>query len=293
VDDHSPYDVAALLQEFRDPRLRLLRQRRNVGMQRNWRTALCTPTTRYVAFLEDDNLWLPHHLGTAVDALKRHPDTIFYGCASEYFGSRQGVYRAPWCEDDDLHLCRWQEMGYAGWLRGCPVMASSVVVRRDALQELFWGGKSWPWCHDYLWWGQLACKGPFLFDGRVGVRYRWHDTNATFRYINSRGNAHWLYVLRELAKRAYRAGGLRDLPAETRDFSAGHLSILVIALSAPESPPGLRRQARQLFEARRDLATDPGCARNYRIAARLGAWWLHWADLQTRLLGRWWPVPAW
>src|SRR5689334_19803991 len=42
VDDASPCDVAAVVESFGDPRLRLIRQPRNVGMLRNWRTALCS-----------------------------------------------------------------------------------------------------------------------------------------------------------------------------------------------------------------------------------------------------------
>ncbi len=293
VDDKSPYDIEAQIASYKDSRIRLLQQAVNVGVRRNWRAALCTPATRYVAFLEDDNLWLPHHLRDAVEALEQHPDATFYSCPVEWFGDNTGIFKPSWSTDDALKLCCWREMGYAIWLRGCPVQASSVVFRREALEGLFWGGKSWPWCPEYLWCGQLALRGPFLFDGRLGARYRWHEGNDTYGYRNSRGKAHWLYVIRELAKRAYAAGALRDLEAETRDFSPSALSVMVIALSALDSPPGIARQARRIFEKRRDLATQPGCAINYRLATKLGAWWLRWADLQTRLLARWWPVPAW
>jgi glycosyltransferase involved in cell wall biosynthesis len=293
VDDKSPYDVESLVEDYHDPRIRLLRQPSNVGVRRNWRTALCTPATRYVAFLEDDNLWLPHHLQQAIDALEQHPDATFYSCSVEWFGENTGIFKPCWSTGDALDVCQWQHMGYAVWLRGCPIQASSVVLRRDALEGLFWGGRSWPWCPEYLWCGQLALQGAFLFNGRVGVRYRWHDANDTYGHRNSKGKAHWLYVIRELAKRAYAAGGLRDLATETREFPAAALSVLIIALSAPDSPPDLVRQARRIFEARRDLATQPGCALNFRLATRLGGWWLRWADPQTRLLARWWPVAAW
>jgi glycosyltransferase involved in cell wall biosynthesis len=290
VDNASPYDAAALVDSFHDTRIQLRRQPRNVGMHYNQRAALCTPTTRYVAYLEDDNLWLPHHLREAVDALEQHPEAPFYSCTSALFGREDRLVRPFWCTGDTLEASRWQDVGYAAWLRGCPVMASSVVLRRDALEGLFWGGRSWPWCNDWLWWGQLVLRGPLAFNPRIGVRVRYHASNASNKFASKRGEAHWLYVIRELAKRAYAAGGLRDLATETREFPASALSVLVIALSAPDSPPDLVRQARRIFEARRDLATQPGCALNFRLATRLGGWWLRWADPQTRLLARWWPV---
>jgi glycosyltransferase involved in cell wall biosynthesis len=293
ADDASSYDVASLIARFGDPRLRLIRQPRNVGMLRNWRTALCSATTRYVATMDDDDLWLPHHLSEAVAALDAHPEALFYSCAAERFGTKRGVFKPQWCTSPGLEVCRWEDTGYGVWLPGCPVQSSSVVLRRAALNNLFWGGKSWPWCHDWLWWGQLALRGPFLFHGRIGVKYRWHATNYTQRPINTQAKAHWLFTVRELARRAWAAGGLRDLARETRDFPASALSTVVIALSAPESPRGLMRQARAIFESRRDIAADAGCAVQYRIAASVGGWWLGYADLSTRLLARWWPVPDW
>src|SRR5579883_1432618 len=229
VDDASPSDTQGVLASFRDPRLRLLRQSSNVGMQRNWRTALTTPSTRYVALLEDDNLWLPHHLRAAVSALEAHPEATMYACASERFGGgREDYFRPEWAKSSGSELWRWRETGYARWLAGCPILASAVVVRRQSLDRLFWGGKSWPWCHDWLWWGQLALQGPLLFQGRIGVRYRWHGDNYSQRPITARAKAHWLFTMRELASRAWEAGGLRNLAQETEDFSASALSALVI-----------------------------------------------------------------
>jgi hypothetical protein len=295
VDDASKCDVGTLVASFRDPRIRVLRQPTNVGMQCNWRTALCTPSTPYVALLEDDNLWLPHHLHEALATLDEYPDATMYGCTSEMFGEEREdqLFKPSWSTGTGVEVWRWQETGYSRWLQGCPVMASSVVLRREALGGLSWGGRTWPWCHDWLWWGQLALRGAVLFNNRVGIRYRWHGSNATHGFQDSRSRAQWLYTIRELAKRAWRAGGLRHLVAETAGFSASALSVLVVALMAPETPRPLRRQALQLFRRRQDIVREPGCAMNFRIAAVIGSWWLCHADLRTRLWGRWWPVATW
>ncbi|SRR5579884_1173365 len=291
VDDASPCDVNAVVDAFADPRLRVLRQPTNVGMQRNWRTALCTPTTPYVALLEDDNLWLPHHLEEAVAALDKHPEATMYSCTSEMFGGqRDGLFQPTWCTRAGLEIWRWQEIGYAGWLQGSPVMASSVVVRRETLDRLFWGGTTWPWCHDWLWWGQLALAGPVIFNNRVGIRYRWHEGNATHGFQSSRFRAQWLYTAGALATRAWRMGALRNLAAETRSFSTSSLSVLMVALAAPEIPRPLRRQAYRLFDLRRDIVNQPGCGVHVRIAAAIGSWWLTYANIVTRVRGHWWPV---
>jgi glycosyltransferase involved in cell wall biosynthesis len=289
-DDASSYDAPALVKSFDDPRIRCVRQPRNLGLVGNWRVALRRPTSRYVAFLNDDDLWLGHHLGQAIAALEDHPEATFYSCATQMIGRQHDICRPHWCEGDGLTLCDWRETGYGVWLQGSPVIPSSVVVRRTALESVFLGGKSWPWCCDWLWWGQLALQGPFLFDGTIGALYRRHDSNTIDTLMNSRGKAQWLFTVRELATRAWAAGALRDLAGETQGFPPSALSTVVIALTAPESPPELAQQAWRIFESRRDIAGKPGCAINYRIAAKLGGWWLRHADVSTRVLGRWWPL---
>jgi glycosyltransferase involved in cell wall biosynthesis len=286
VDDASRADTESVVASFGDRRIRLFRQASNVGMQRNWRTALCMPNSRYVALLEDDNLWLPHHLRAAVTALDEHRDATMYCCTSEMFGGgRDGPFKPYWCTGVGREIWRWQDMGYARWLAGCPILASSVVMRQECLDGLVWGRSYGPWCHDWLWWGQLALRGAVLFDNEIGMRYRWHESNATYGFRNMRSRAEWLYTIRELATRAWEAGGLRDLPSETAAFSAAELSILVIALSAPGTPAPLRRQALRLVRTRREIASEPGCAMNFRIATVIGSWWLRHAYLRTRLLG--------
>src|SRR5262249_2587462 len=292
VDDASPCDMASVVQELRDPRIRLVRQRTTVGVIPNTRTALAAPSTRYVAHLDDDDLWLPHHLREAVTALDAHPHATFYACTARKFGTQQGLHRPYWCTDEGLEVCRWQDTGYGVWLAGSCIQDSSVVFRRSALQGVFWGGRSWPWLHGWLLWGQLALRGAFLFNANIGVQYRWHSLNYASRMMTNGGKAQWLFTLRELARRAWAAGALRNLERETRDFSPSALSTVVVALTAPETPRALKRQALRIFDNRRDIASDPGCATHYRFATVVGRWWLSYADVCTRVLGRWWPYGA-
>jgi glycosyltransferase involved in cell wall biosynthesis len=296
VDDASSYDVAELISSFPDPRVSLHRHQHNLGVVRNWHWCLCAPNTRYVAILEDDCLWLPHHLGAAVQALERHPRAPFYCCATEVFGAGEsGIYKPSWATDDTIGVYDWHQSGFARqWLSETPLAASSVVLRRDAVSDLNWGGKTWPWCHDYLTWGQLALKGPLLYNPRIGARYRWHEANitSTFHKNAARIMAQWRYTLRYLATLAYSRGALRDLASETHDFTPASLSMLILALTAPETPKGLSQQAHTIHRARRDLALDPTSSRLYRLAVRIGDWALPYADVSARLLVRWWPIPA-
>ncbi len=296
ADDASTYDVRSLVASFHDPQIVLEQHTQRLGGVLNMRWALCRPHSDYVASLHHDDLWLPHHLGSAIAALEKQPDASFYCCLTESRGGG-GVrtYGPCWSRGTSMEVFDWRETGYAVWfLHSTPMAASSIVVRRRMLEGLYWGGRTWPWCNDYLWWGQLALKGPFIYEPAVGAQYRLHPDNSTHRYLRRRARsmAQLRFTMAALARMAHAAGGLRQLAVETEMFPAGPLSNLVVALSTPESPRGLAEQAHAIFGARQDLVEDPDCSRLFRLAARLGRWFLPYADLTSRAVAGWWPIGA-
>ncbi|MDQ1520746.1 MAG: hypothetical protein QOI55_1819 [Actinomycetota bacterium] len=72
VDDASP--EAPVLPD--DPRLQLLRRERNGGPPAARNTGIDAATGRYLAFLDDDDVWLPGRLSLAQEAHRRAPVAI-------------------------------------------------------------------------------------------------------------------------------------------------------------------------------------------------------------------------
>jgi glycosyltransferase involved in cell wall biosynthesis len=75
VDDGSTDDTVARIEGF-DPRLRLLRQQ-NQGTAGARNTALRACKGDFIAFLDSDDEWLPHHLELCVAFLTAHPEEGF------------------------------------------------------------------------------------------------------------------------------------------------------------------------------------------------------------------------
>jgi len=75
VDDGSIDDTAALIAGM-DPRLKIIRQEnRGSAVARN--TGLRQSTGKYIAFLDSDDEWLPHHLELCLAFLRAHPEEAF------------------------------------------------------------------------------------------------------------------------------------------------------------------------------------------------------------------------
>jgi glycosyltransferase involved in cell wall biosynthesis len=81
VDDGSDDDTAAFLGAHDDPRVRLVHHEwpRGVAAARN--SGIREATGRWIAFLDDDDLWAPHKLRAQLDAAAAREAGFAYGAA--------------------------------------------------------------------------------------------------------------------------------------------------------------------------------------------------------------------
>lgn len=70
VDDASPDDTTALVSAYADPRIRYLRNARNLGPEGNWNRALAEARGRYFKLLPQDDLLMPDCLARQVAVLE-------------------------------------------------------------------------------------------------------------------------------------------------------------------------------------------------------------------------------
>jgi glycosyltransferase involved in cell wall biosynthesis len=137
MDDGSTDDTEAVARAFADPRVRYVRQPRNVGVGRNWGDGLRRARTPYVCFLMDDDYPDPTFLEARLDLLARHPDALL-----TFSGYRRvrpdGSFLAdtrPSCRDGTV---------YGGpellriFLEGGGVFVGAMLYRREPLLRL-WG----------------------------------------------------------------------------------------------------------------------------------------------------------
>ncbi len=79
-------DASATVAEFNDPRIVYLSHDVNQGQPAARNTALRAARGRYIAYLDDDDLYLPHHLETLVGALQASGKQVAYSdCVSVSF----------------------------------------------------------------------------------------------------------------------------------------------------------------------------------------------------------------
>lgn len=296
VDNASPDETAGIVQEFRDPRIRYHRHPKNIGPQLNWRFALTEPRTRYVALLEDDNTFLPHHLESAVRALEAHGEATFYGCACETFGDCiPEVLRPDWIPRcDSVSICPGSSHA-VHVLKGTPIASSTWVMRQEAISAIHdWGGLNWPASMDWLWQGQMFLAGALAFHGQIGAKYRWHKSNYARSWMASgQSSVEVRHTMRALAHIAERRGFIarQQFIEEVVKWPAPVAASLVVALAGADSSPELRSIAFEIFR-RHPRIRSAESSRHARIAACVGSWYLRYADRLHRWRCHWPPKDA-
>jgi glycosyltransferase involved in cell wall biosynthesis len=138
VDDGSTDDTAAVLAERFASRIHVLRhpERRGVGATRN--AGLRVARGQLLAFLDDDDLWLPGKLDAELAVFERFPDadavvsdslTFVQGqAASQTFFARNGLLAATQGQPRRTSECNWLWTNSMNGVAMC-----SITLRRRVL----------------------------------------------------------------------------------------------------------------------------------------------------------------
>lgn len=95
IDDGSVDESVAVVQSFDDPRIRLERNKRNLGLVATLNRGLELARGEYVARMDGDDISLPGRLAAQVAFLDTHPLVGVCGTQVRTFGERTATLRLP------------------------------------------------------------------------------------------------------------------------------------------------------------------------------------------------------
>ena len=94
VDDASPENIAEIVQQYNDPRIRYYRNEQNYGaidVVKNWNKCLSYATGEYVICMGDDDRLLPNCLEEYVKLMKLHPGLGVYHAWTEIIDENTNI----------------------------------------------------------------------------------------------------------------------------------------------------------------------------------------------------------
>lgn len=182
IDDGSTDGYTDVLeQRYRGRPFRVVRLAHH-GLSLARRASIRQSSGELVAFLDSDDLWLPHKLERQVAAARAHPEAALFFSDCLYIdehgaavGRLASHYRL-----DTLDLAGTS--AYAELLRrGCFVWQSTVLARKSALEAVDSFDPRFPYIADYDTWLRMARRFGLHYTPDVLAKWRVHDTQFTSR----------------------------------------------------------------------------------------------------------------
>jgi glycosyltransferase involved in cell wall biosynthesis len=183
-DDWSTESPQAIVESFKDLRIRFRRNTTNLGVGLNVTKAVKEARGKYVASLNDDDMWNKDFLEKLVPHLDANPDVVLAFC-DHYIIDSDGTINYP---DTEKNTQRWKRdqlkegiyrpFWEIGLIHKAVFAASSTVIRKDAVEwdELHEAGVFWDYYLSYL----ACCSGlgAYYCPERLS-QYRVHDKSET------------------------------------------------------------------------------------------------------------------
>jgi glycosyltransferase involved in cell wall biosynthesis len=168
INDGSDDSTLSILDDFRDPRIRV-QSYSNAGLEISRNRGLNSTTGEIVAFLDADDVWLPEKLRLQVAALDEHPEAALAYAWSDYIDAA-GRLIHPGRHSSD-----------SGWVLDSLMVngnfvgpGSNPAIRRDAIAECGWFDESLGAAGDWDMCLRLAARYPVAVVKEPLVLYRIH-----------------------------------------------------------------------------------------------------------------------
>lgn len=255
IDEGSDDPTASRIASLEDTRTRVIRHERPLGVSAARNAGIALASAEWVAFVDDDDLWLPDKLTQQLQAAQRMDAPWVFGGALEFADGLRllHVHSPPATVREAV-----TRLPYANVVPGG---GSNVLVKRDLLATTGGFDESANLMADWDLWIRIADIGePALVDGPV-VAYRLHPGNSSKRvdlmlqeaaYVEAKhrhrragDSIDWDDLYRWLGAAALREGdGRAARRLALRAYRAGHRG-------------ALRRLARALLPNRQNGTFSP------------------------------------
>lgn len=174
IDDGSTDSTPAFLKKTQDRRLRIITNRRPLGLSRSLNKGLKEARGKYIARMDHDDVSLRERFANQIDFLEKNPGVDILGTWAQTLGlPREQIWKYP-CKDAEIR----SEMIF-----NSPLVHSSIMLRASTFRKLHQAyDPKMVRAQDYELWSRIAGKVRFANLDQVLLRYRIHAAQVGKRF---------------------------------------------------------------------------------------------------------------
>ncbi|NBQ64880.1 MAG: glycosyltransferase [Verrucomicrobia bacterium] len=201
ISDNSPEPDPGVVKEFPELPIRYHHKKDHLPPEQHWLWAIQQPQTEFISILEDDNLYLPHHLQILFKAISENSSAVLAGSNALVFQNIPSNFSQPvfapcwkinWLKSS---LCRLipRDAALAAYLFGSPFASSATLFRKEALTACKLYPSRMAIAYDRWMWTQIVSKGDVLYCPEITVLYRDHpiqlvkNSSRAIHRVDTRG----------------------------------------------------------------------------------------------------------
>lgn len=194
IDDCSTDNSCNIIASYKDPRIKLLKNEKNLGLKQTLLKGINEAKGDYVAFLESDDLWNKNYLSEKINVIKNNPETALIFNDVELFGDEIKIKRVRKVfENNNKFLSNFTYpknlFKYIN-VQNRLLTFSCVMIKKTALKEEFFNTP----CDKLLdWWLyiHLAFENDFYYIPLPLTKWRIHSNS----YISGKKSRPYLINL--------------------------------------------------------------------------------------------------
>jgi glycosyltransferase involved in cell wall biosynthesis len=170
VDNLSTDGTSDYIKSLDDSRIRYLKNPNYgvIAVNRNY--GVLQAKGKYIAFCDDDDLWMTDKLSKQIELLNKNPDVVLTYSHAESFLGDNIVSRK-------MNRRTVNQNHFFQLLRGNFIPNSSVLIKRDIFNALGGLNESINLREDYEMWLRVANNYLILGTDQVLIKYRLHRNN--------------------------------------------------------------------------------------------------------------------
>src|SRR5215471_4938106 len=177
IDDASSDDTEAVVEGIGDSRIRYIRHEQNRRISGARNTGVRNSTGEYIAFLDDDDEWVPDKLARQVGVLD--------GAAQIVGAVYTAFAQVDVATEEVLGVVTPTQRGHilhALCVRNCVGTASTVCLRRQCFEDVGLFDESVAFGEEYDMWIRVAHRFDFTYINEPLVRYGVHGGRLSVNY---------------------------------------------------------------------------------------------------------------
>lgn len=177
-DDCSADNTVNIIKDYatKDSRIKIYTNVRNLGFKKNFEHILTLCHGDYIAFCDQDDIWVPDHLQVLLEKIENHDCVCANAQMIDDNGNPMGITMRDFIP---VHILPTNnEFFYKHELYGNIVQGAACMIRRGLLEKALPIPESVKF-HDW-WFALIACEhGGCKYIDKAILQYRRHEANAS------------------------------------------------------------------------------------------------------------------